>query len=196
MGIRAFIAIDLPAECREALAGVQEQLAPVGRGVKWARPEGIHLTLKFLGDIDEAQVEAVSEAMRAAASGSDRMSLQMKGVGAFPGVARPRVVWVGVVGDVAPLAALQRDLEARLALLGFEPEARRFSPHLTLGRVKEFTKDFGGRGKSRLGEAIVALAGLELSDFEAAELVLFRSELKPGGAVYTRLRAVALGSSL
>jgi 2'-5' RNA ligase len=193
VSIRTFIAIELTAECRESLAGVQKRLIPAGKGVKWVRPEAIHLTLKFLGNIDEAQVEPVSEAMAQAAASCPPLRLRLKGVGAFPGVSRPRVVWVGVVGDTQPLGALQRDLEARLARLGFEPEARAFSPHLTVGRVRDFPSS--GRGKSPLAEAIVALSGLELEEFEAGELILFRSELRPGGAVYTRLRQAALAGA-
>lgn len=191
--IRCFIALELPPEARKALEGVQRRLAPVGREVKWVRPEGIHLTLKFLGNIDEGQVEPVGRVVsEAAATCGGPLRLAMKGLGAFPGVARPRVVWVGLTGDTARLAALAQDLEKRLAPLGFAPEGRPFTPHLTLGRVKEFGAGRGrGRagGKNPLSEAVVKLAALELGGFEARELILYRSELRPGGAVYTRLHA-------
>jgi 2'-5' RNA ligase len=186
--IRAFVALELPEGVRRELAGLQKQLAEAGKGVKWVRPEGIHLTLKFLGSVEEDRIEAITQAMEAAAASCGALRLKLKGVGAFPGLARPRVVWVGLVGDTERLGLLQRELETRLAALGWAPEARPFAPHLTLGRVKEPV-----RGKSPLAEAILRLSGVEPEgDFEAAELVLFRSELKPGGAVYTKLRSVRL----
>ena len=191
MAIRAFIALELPESAREALGGVQKQLSPAGgKDVKWVRPEGIHLTLKFLGNIDEAQVEKVAQETAQAAAGCPPLTLKMKGVGAFPGVSRPRVVWVGLTGDVERLARLAADLEGRLSRLGFAPEGRPFTAHLTLGRVKEFGRARGA--KSALGEAIVNLSGLDIEEFQATELILFRSELKPGGAVYTRLRSTHL----
>ncbi|MFH0810991.1 MAG: RNA 2',3'-cyclic phosphodiesterase [Pseudomonadota bacterium] len=197
MSIRAFIALELPQKCQDSLASVQKQLAGVGKGVSWTRPENIHLTLKFLGYVEEAQVEAAAAAMTAAAVGHGPLRLKMKGVGAFPGVARPRVIWVGVAGeDVGRLVGLQRVLDARLAAVGSEkPEAKTYAPHLTLGRVKDPAPV---RGKSPLADnspltkMILSLAGLDLDEFEAAELVLFKSDLKPGGAVYTKLHAVRL----
>jgi 2'-5' RNA ligase len=196
MSLRAFISLELPQTARQALEGVQRELAPAGRNVKWVRPEGIHLTLKFLGNIEEAQVEPLYQAMSQASSGCGPLRLRMKGVGAFPGLSRPRVVWVGLTGDTERLIALAQDLERRLTPLGFAPEGRPFTPHLTLGRVKEFGAGGKGRGpagaKSPLSEAVLKLSGLELEGFEVGELVLFRSELKPGGAVYTRLRSVRL----
>jgi len=195
MSIRAFIALELPESLRAGLGQVQEKLRPSGRDVKWVRPEGIHLTLKFLGNVEESQIEEIARLMAQAASGCPRLTLLAKGAGAFPGLTRPRVVWIGLTGDcIVPLKALAKRLEDALIPLGFEPEGRPFSPHLTLGRAKGMPTRGGPGGKSqKLSEAILGLSGVEVGEFEAAELVLYRSELKPGGAVYTKLRSVMLG---
>jgi 2'-5' RNA ligase len=186
--LRAFIAAELPAGLREALGRLQAELARAGVRARWVRPEGIHLTLRFLGDVPAGAVAPLAETLAAAAAGQAVLSLAAVGLGVFPGARRPRVVWVGLAGEIGGLAGLQRRLEQALAARGFPPEERPFRPHLTLGR-------FGDAGPpGPVADALAAHAGRELARFELGELVLFRSELRPSGAVYTALARGALGA--
>jgi 2'-5' RNA ligase len=183
---RAFIAIDLPESVRSFLSEAQEALKSYGFGVKWVRPQNIHLTLKFLGDTATADTDKIAEAMTLAAMNCPIVSLTAKGIGVFPNVRRPRVIWAGLNGQVQTLANLQQTLNAHLANLGFATDTRAFKSHLTLGRVK---------GKIALDKMIAAIDNLkefESESFETREVILFKSELRPSGAVYTRVQAIAL----
>jgi 2'-5' RNA ligase len=183
---RAFIAIDLPESVKSFLSEAQEALKSYGFGVKWVRPQNIHLTLKFLGDTATADTDKIAEAMTLAAMNCPIVSLTAKGIGVFPNVRRPRVIWAGLNGRVQTLANLQQTLNAHLANLGFATDTRAFKSHLTLGRVK---------GKIALDKMIAAIDNLkefESESFETREVILFKSELRPSGAVYTRVQAIAL----
>ncbi|MDX1706972.1 MAG: RNA 2',3'-cyclic phosphodiesterase [Desulfobacterales bacterium] len=183
---RAFVAIDLPERVRSALGAVQQELRSANFRVKWVRPASIHLTLKFLGDIDVARTEAVVEAMTLAANDSSPLVLAPRGLGVFPNARRPRVIWVGLGGQLDLLKSLQRELEARLADLGFPEESRAFKGHLTLGRVK------GKMAAGRLQEALDQLQRFESESFEVDRIILFKSVLQPKGAVYTKVKQVNL----
>ena len=183
---RAFIAIDLPESVKSFLSEAQEALKSYGFGVKWVRPQNIHLTLIFLGDTATADTDKIAEAMTLAAMNCPIVSLTAKGIGVFPNVRRPRVIWAGLNGQVQTLANLQQTLNAHLANLGFATDTRAFKSHLTLGRVK---------GKIALDKMIAAIDNLkefESESFETREVILFKSELRPSGAVYTRVQAIAL----
>lgn len=184
--IRAFFAIDLPAAFLEEIGRLQDKLRKTGADVRWVRPEGVHLTLKFLGNVGETTASALAAAVQAVCAAHPRLTLTLAGTGVFPDRRRPRVVWLGLQGDLDALATLQRDLEQAAEAFGFEPEKRAFSPHLTLGRVRS------SRGMLDL---LAAVDGLEPSPlaFEAAEVRLIRSDLKPSGAVYTTLETCPLG---
>ncbi len=179
--IRTFIALPLPKTVLDQIRDVQERLKKERFSVRWVRPESIHLTLKFLGEIAEGELEGVAEAMKAAASQNRPCSLLAKGLGVFPGVKNPRVLWVGVAGDTVPLVKIQSDLESQLESKGYPREKRPFKSHLTIGRVK------GRIDPKGLAEALREHADFSTPSFEAGELVLFKSDLKPSGAVYTRL---------
>jgi 2'-5' RNA ligase len=189
--IRAFVAIELPDGVRTHLARVQGQLRPGHEGVvRWVDPRGIHLTLKFLGNIAEARVPAVVEAVRGAAAGVGHFRLGVGGLAAFPNLRAPRVVWVGLGGDLEGLSALQRATDRALAALGFPPEGRPFTPHLTLGRVRETASR---AERQALGEAVGRLKAEASAPIEVGSVSLMRSQLTPAGAIYTRLASVALG---
>ena len=192
--LRLFIALELPQDVLDALDAVQErlrrQLPP--RIVRWPRPEGIHLTLKFLGETPATQREAIAGALRQAANGHAPIALMADGLGCFPNPARPRVVWAGLRGDLAPLAALQASVETALAPLGFKREKRAFKPHLTLGRVRREASTSEAR---RLGDLVKRTAPGQIASWTAKSLSLMRSELRSDGARYTCLAAVALGDS-
>lgn len=185
--IRAFLAIDLPASLRPALSRAQERLKQSGADVRWVPVGNIHLTLKFFGNITEAQVSAIHEAVEPVAREQAPFSLLVTDAGAFPSPKSPRVVWLGVGGDLEILRDFHRRLEAVLAPLGFPPEDRPFSPHLTLGRVKS------PAGRQALVQALVNLPPPGAPPFLVKEIVLFRSNLTPHGATYLALKIIPLG---
>jgi 2'-5' RNA ligase len=188
--IRSFIALDLPTNVHQALAGLQQELQRVGAPVSWVKPDRIHLTLKFLGDISLELVADIQAILQTIATGTAPFRLQPLGCGAFPALKQMRVVWVGLQGDSEPLLALQQAIEQALAPLGFAVEDRPFRAHLTLGRV---------RGRShlyQLQQALLERQNFQAEAFDVADAVLYKSELRPDGARYTPLfRAVFSGRS-
>ena len=190
--IRTFIAIKLdPALC-DRLGDLQERLRGdvPPRLVRWVRPEGIHLTLKFLGDIPAAQTATVGEALRRACLAHAPFSFTVSGMGCFPNARRPRVVWVGIDEPTGALARLQDDVERALQALGYPRERRGFTAHLTLGRVRE-----GNRAAAEALGATVTRARAHVGEMDADTVHLIRSDLLPGGAVYTSLKAAPLAGS-
>ncbi len=182
--IRAFICFEIPAPLREYLEEIIRKGKAFGEPVSWVKTQNIHLTLKFLGNItleQVAQVSGVLEQMRQAFS---PFEIQVDRVGAFPNFSRPRVFWVGCQQSFDRLSALAGQLEVSLAALGFEKENRKFSPHLTLGRVR----------KPGVSKTAAYLQKLELKPYSLAcrELVLMKSELKPSGAIYTPIKKFPL----
>jgi RNA 2',3'-cyclic 3'-phosphodiesterase len=187
--IRSFIAIELPPPVLDALGALQDRLGRrTDRAAKWVAPQGIHLTLKFLGDVPAPGLAAVAEAMTRAARGAGPLSLHLAGAGCFPSPERARVIWVGLAGDLAALSRLQRSVEEELARTGFPPEDRGFTPHLTLARLRDTTAP---QERLRLSEAARGLV-VPAVDFTAGEICLIRSDLRPMGAVYTRLASAPL----
>jgi len=191
--LRLFIAVELDPELRRALgqaqAEVQAALPP--RAVRWTRPDGIHLTLKFLGDTPEEQTPAIVAGMQMAAAGFDPCELRVAGFGVFPNPRQPRVLWVGMPDLPRALLGVQRALDLHMSRLGYARETRPFSPHLTLGRVND-------RGSAAERQALSAALGRvqvgELGRVAVGEIVLFQSDLRPDGAVYTALARAPLGS--
>lgn len=184
--IRAFLALDLPAGYQAGLAAVQDALRRSGADVRWTAVGNIHLTLKFFGDISEDQVEALAAAAGRVAGACRPFTLTARGVGAFPGPKNPRVIWLGLSGQTDILANLAADLDQACATLGFAPEKRRFTPHLTLGRVRS------GQGRESLQQALETLVLPEFPEFQVRQLVLYRSTLRPQGALYTPVRQISL----
>jgi 2'-5' RNA ligase len=184
--MRLFIAIELPDEIKQGIARVQEELRKAGADAGWTRPEGIHLTLKFLGEVPEAKVQEIMTALTAAAKGIGMLKLEVEGAGAFPHAKSPRVLWTGVRGDTEKLAALQAAIEDGMEQLGFDREARKFSPHLTLARIK-FPKH-----RDNWQQMIEEIKNVMLGSFEAGHVSLMQSELKREGAVYTEVGRVEL----
>jgi 2'-5' RNA ligase len=188
--VRCFIAIELPDEVKAGLRDIQARLRSGNQApVKWVDPDGVHLTLKFLGSVDPAKIDPIAAAMKEAARGVSPFSLKVEGLGAFPNLRRVQVVWVGVSGEVDKLANLQQRLEENLAGLGFAPEKRRFTPHLTLARVRDQASLAEREG---LGQLIAGTGFEAATGFPVAELSLMRSQLTREGAIYSRLSAAAL----
>lgn len=191
--IRTFVAIELDDSIKVSLIELQEQLrAGVPKGVvRWVRPEGIHLTLKFLGDVPADRIEGIAHAIEDACQGSAPFSLSIGGLGCFPSSKRPRVLWVGVEEPTGALVKLQASIEKALAELGFPPEKRKFHSHLTLGRTRRQASSGEVR---RLGELIESTAVGEIGEMKAEAVSLMRSDLKPTEAVYSQLAVVRLGA--
>ena len=189
--MRAFVAIELSDEAKRALTALIQSLR--GRridGLRLVRPEGIHLTLKFLGDIDASRVPHIADALAAASARHAPFRLTHSSPGFFPNADRARVLWIGVGGDLSPLRHLQRDVDETLATLGFAAEKRPFNPHLTIARMR----DSAARADRR--RAADALAAYPLPHgivISANAVSLMQSELRPGGAVYTRIAHAPLG---
>lgn len=183
--MRLFLALGLPAAIRESLAGAQRVLRSSCTGWRWVRPEGIHLTLRFLGEVSAADDAAQRPSWRRAASRSGPLRLRVAGTGVFPSVRRPRVLWVGVeeIDPGGRLEALAGALEAAARDAGFKAETRNFRPHLTLARAAR-----GGRPTAPAPESVGWIGEAAIGD-----LVLFRSELRPQGARYTALERFPLG---
>lgn len=189
--LRLFVACELPAEMKAGLAALQETLRSAfgGPPLRWVRPEGIHLTLKFLGAVPAQRVTDICTALAPTVEGIRPLELSLGNLGTFGGRRGARVVWVGVEGDVERVAELQRRVEAALARLGFPAEDRPFSPHLTLARVPDHV---GAPERERLWDLTRTLAAPEAAPATIREVSLMRSILGPGGAVYERLAAFPL----
>ena len=175
---------------KETLAGVVRELntARIG-GLRPVRPEGVHLTLKFLGDVPADRVGAIGDAVGKSAARHPPFALSLSGVGAFPSGRAPRVLWAGIAGDLDRLAALQASVDACLAELGFPRERRAFNPHLTLARLRDSASR---EERSRAFEVLRAAQSGGESSFEVDGVALFQSTLGHGGAVYRRLTLAPL----
>jgi len=188
--VRAFIAIQLPNLIKSALSELQERLKIGGyTSVKWVAPDSIHLTIKFLGDIDSGAVPTITEAISEASRDILQFQLELTEAGAFPNLRTPRVVWVGIGGDTDKLTIIRENLERALIPSGFVPEKRAFSPHLTLGRVRERASSDERR---RLGEAIATIELAATPSFTVDSISLMRSILTRERALYSCLSSIDL----
>ena len=184
--LRVFIAAELPVAVNSVLESVQQELKSLRLKARWVKPENIHLTLKFLGNINPVDVDIINGALVEAAGNYAPFALTLGGIGFFPGIKRPRVVWAGLGGDIRMLLNLQRDLEDRLDTAGFPKEKRAYKAHLTLGRIRDAVQP------KTVGQAVQKFSDLGGQKFTVDRITLFRSDLKPTGAVYSRLKQVGL----
>ncbi len=190
--VRAFIAIELPEALRLKISRLETELREAAPpDTKWVNPNGIHLTLKFLGSIPEDRVPRIIQAIEGATKGISPISLRAEGLGVFPNLKRSQVVWVGVAGELERLIGLQKRIDASLAPLGFAPESRPFTAHLTLARARD---QMPPQDRERLGRLVINSC-FEATAFTANGVSLMRSELRRDGAVYTRLNLSRLTSS-
>jgi 2'-5' RNA ligase len=188
--VRCFVAVDVSAAVRAAVAEAQARLrTAAGRAdVRWTDPSQLHITLQFLGAVPDERVPEVAAALAGSCAGIGPLALEVRGLGGFPGARRPRVVWAGVGGDVERVARLAAAVGAALAPLGYPPEARPFHAHLTLGRVRS------PRGLGGLARALESAGAAALGAWTATEVVLYQSKLRPTGAVYATVASVPLAS--
>jgi len=186
--LRTFIAIDIPGNILSEIRELQEGIKDYGFKIRWVRPESIHLTLKFLGDIKAVKINEIAEAISKTVVRYTPISLQAKGVGVFPGIKRPQVLWVGLAGQLEPLVSLQKTLDENLETIGFPMEKRPFKGHLTMGRMKAKID------VKKFGDVLMTFRSFESEAFTADKIILYKSELKPSGAVYTELASASLGN--
>jgi 2'-5' RNA ligase len=188
--IRSFIAIELPPEVKQELTtleGVLKKRSPPV--VRWVDPQAIHLTLKFLGDVASDRIDEINMAIDEATQGMSSFRLELQEVGAFPNLDRAQVVWVGTKGELDKLAYLQKQIESNTEQLGFPREERAFTPHLTLGRVRNYTSP---DDRKKLGQILAQtpFASSQIITVDAVDLI--KSQLTNSGAIYTRLYASLL----
>ena len=185
-GIRSFVAVEVSREVREEVRAFVEARGSGIRGLRWVKPENLHLTVKFLGDVPEGRLPEVGSALEEAAAGHCPLRLDFRGAGVFPPRGRPRIVWIDLAAGGAGMAALREDVERSLEPLGFPPETRPFSPHLTIGRARSLedpaalTLALAEVGEKRWGASV------------ADRVHLMRSDLFPTGPRYSILHEVRL----
>jgi RNA 2',3'-cyclic 3'-phosphodiesterase len=185
MTMRTFIAVPLPKPCQEMLERLQLNFRPLGADLRMVAVSSIHLTLKFLGEIDPKALPDLSKALTAFVSLEPTLSLCLRGVGAFPNLRNPRVIWCGVEGDTEKLARLQEKVENACCDLGFEREERPFRPHLTIARVNNKRNLQGLLDDTKIGSELQ-------SEFFADHINIYRSTLAPRGAIYDILATIPL----
>jgi 2'-5' RNA ligase len=184
--LRIFVAIPLPETLLERLTEVQYRLQGKvpPRSVRWVRPEGVHLTLKFLGDTPRDEISVVRDALSVVTRNAPTCTLTAEGLGCFPSPRRPRVLWVGVTEPTGRLKVLYQAIEEAMTSLGYRPERHSFTPHLTLGRVR---RGASREAKEQIADAITGTRVGQLRVFTAEQVELIQSQLKPSGAEYTTL---------
>lgn len=191
--VRLFIAVELPTAVLAALTALQKRLKTLDRerAIRWSAAEGVHLTLKFLGETTPDRIPAIVTDLEQAVGGKTPFDLSMTGVGCFPNLQRPRVVWAGLRGEMGALRRLQEAVEEHIAPLGYPTEARAFSPHLTLGRAR---REASTGALAAFGKHIEQIGAetTESANWRVEAVSLMRSDLKPSGAIHTRLAHVPL----
>lgn len=183
--IRTFIAIEIPASIQQQIALLQNRLKSVGEGISWVKTNNIHLTLKFLGDVPAKLMQQVIEATENACTDVSTFGLEIKGTGFFPDAKRPRVLWVGCEENSGSMQKIHQNLNLKLSVLGFEKDTRRFSPHLTIGRVKDYRN---------LGDIphLMQNTNFSTEKFVVTEVIVMKSQLHPAGSIYTPLAKIKL----
>ena len=191
---RAFVALSLDEPTRASVAAQIEQLRPLSRAVAWVPPQNLHLTLQFLGEQTDARLADAVVALEEAAAARAPFAIALHGLGAFPGMASPRILWVGVAEGALEVRALQSRVEALLQRRAFAGDSRSWHPHLTIGRVfdpRRWRRD----SSPALHEAIARAAVLSFGTLPVTRIALMRSDLSPSGARYSELCSVDLASS-
>lgn len=200
--IRCFVAVELPAEVKARIERQTARLRSGSADVKWVPPENLHLTIKFLGGVPQAEAPGLADILREAVRGTEPFEVEVAGAGVFPGVKSPRVFWIGFKDPESRLSGLARRVEDALEQAGYPREQRSFTPHLTLGRFREArgrSRETGpGKGEAmagakRLAEELATLEGVVFGKIRLENISLMRSELSPGGARYSRLASIRFG---
>jgi 2'-5' RNA ligase len=186
--VRTFIAVEISSEVQIRAARLIAKLEATGANVRWVKPEHMHLTLKFLGDVDLREIPEVCAAVERATADVPPFSLRLVGAGAFPNLSHPRTVWIGADEGADEIDALHKALDASLAEIGFRAEQRRFRAHLTIGRVRN-----ADRGMAELAQVLAEHADYVAGVIDVDEVVTFSSELDRGGPIHEPLATAELG---
>ncbi|MEW6101064.1 MAG: RNA 2',3'-cyclic phosphodiesterase [Candidatus Omnitrophota bacterium] len=187
--MRAFIAIDLPKETKAALAGIVGQLKKTGADVKWVNPDNIHLTLKFLGEMEEKKIKEAVTAVKEVAENKNAFILRVSSLGAFPNINSPRVIWLGIDSGDAETKVIAQELEEKIEKIGVPKEERPFSSHITIGRLRSpKNRENLVQELKRLGEEIQG----DEKEFYADKITLFKSTLTPKGPIYEPVMEASL----
>ncbi len=186
--LRCFIAIELPEEIKSSLAETENELKKTDADIRWARPENIHLTLKFLGDTAEESIDGLIEKVAEVCGSFDPFNIEVNGLGVFPQKGAPRVLWAGLDGGKT-IISLREAIEEGAEQFGFKREKRAFSPHLTIGRFRSL------RFKDTLLNEVRAKQEISIGSFEARSVILYKSELRPSGAIHTKINESLLKAS-
>ena len=182
MEIRSFLAFELPESVKKIVTRISGEIRKSALDVRWVRPEFIHLTVVFMGPVYSEQIAPMAERLKAVCSNHRPFRISLKPMGCFPNSRNPRVIWLGLDGDLERMSCFRDELQQALSPFGIKEEDRAFRPHLTLGRFKK-----PGKGRMELDQLLAAYRDLSSPACTLDELVLFRSDLKPGGAVYTKM---------
>jgi 2'-5' RNA ligase len=185
---RAFVAIELPGYIRDDLRKLQHDFMSCRFGIRWVKPRNMHLTVKFLGDVDSVHVEAIGNVLAESVGQTPMFELLPRGLGVFPNIRQPRILWTGIAGQADALRYLHRSVEIALDPLGFTADKRFFTGHLTIGRIKKRID------LKRLSDALRIHQGFESDPFAVERVVLFKSDLLPGGPKYSKLYEMPLGN--
>lgn len=183
--MRTFIAIELPQSIKNKIGELQSPLKRTNAFVSWVKPANIHITLKFLGEVPEEKINEVFSACEVALKNASKFKMNLKGMGAFPDLKRPRVIWIGAGKGGKELSDMAAKMEEEMEKIGFPKEKRKFSPHFTIGRVKS------PKNIEKLME-LVKSTDFEMEDIEVKEVTVMRSQLHPAGAIYTPLKKIPL----
>lgn len=183
--VRTFLCVEMPQSVRERIEALQRELRRLDAPASWVKPANLHLTLKFLGDVEASRLAEVIATARRVAAASAAFPLTVSGAGCFPSPRQPRVLWVGMQQPLQPLERLHRALEDELAQAGFARDSKAFKPHLTIARLRQ------PRAAARLAEELIR-RGFAAETFLVSELIVMQSELSPQGSRYTPLSVTAL----
>lgn len=187
MVIRSFLAFELPPDIKETVTRVSGEARRSTLDVRWVNADNIHLTVVFLGDIKADNIPEMRDVIQGVVSPYSPFNISLKGIGLFPNRRRPRVLWLGLHGDIERISYLKDALQKQMLPFGIKEEKRRFKPHLTLGRFRKPKS-----GHDQVEEFLERYADLKSPICSLKELILFKSDLRPGGAVYTKLESWAL----
>jgi 2'-5' RNA ligase len=183
--VRTFICIEIPASISERIGNLQTELKAVDAQVSWTKPSNIHLTVKFLGAVEPTRIQNVARAVQRAGLGINEFEIEISGAGCFPSTRNPRVLWIDLSEVPDALRQLYANLEDELDRQGFAREKRKFSPHLTIGRLR------GPKNATLLAEMLTE-SGFKPERFTASEIIVMRSDLKPTGSIYTPQAVIKL----
>jgi RNA 2',3'-cyclic 3'-phosphodiesterase len=191
MDIRSFLAFELPPDIRKTLSDASDAMKRGLLNLRWVRLENIHLTLIFLGNFPSNRVDSTGDALKEICDKYAPFSIQLKGIGTFGGRRNPRVLWAGIDGELDRMGAFRDDLQIKLRAFGVKKEDRKFKPHLTLARFRK-----GNKPEMELPRILSEFKDISSPSCKLEELLFLKSDLKPGGAIYTKLMKWSLKGNM